>query len=95
MASVGTILGTILTLAALVFLSGGTWRALTKKDPLLRLHYLGISDTLGGLLLVAGLLLRFPERWGALLLAAIALSAWGPLSTYLIAWGASGGGARR
>lgn len=89
------LVGAMLSLASLFFLLGGTWRALSKGDLLLRLHYLGIADTLGGLLLVAGLLLRFPQRWDQLLLAALALLAWGPFLTYLVGWGVSGGRTER
>jgi multicomponent Na+:H+ antiporter subunit G len=87
--------GTVLTLLAWFFLVGGTWRGLARKEPLARLHYLGIADTLGGLLLLAGLAFRHPERWLQLLLGALALLAWGPLTTYLIGWGATGGEAER
>ena len=74
-----------------VLMTWGTLYLLTDKPFVTKLHALGISDTLGSLLIVAGLILRFPDRIVMLGAAFLALLFWGPLLTYILAKGVSRG----
>lgn len=74
-----------------VLMTWGTLYLLTDKPFVTKLHALGISDTLGSLLIIAGLMLRFPDRIMVLGAAFLALLFWGPLLTYILAKGVSGG----
>ncbi len=70
-----------------LFLLVGTVRAGLYPGYLGRLHFLGAADTLGGGLVLMGLLLRHPGQSALLLVALGALLIWGPILTYLMAEG--------
>jgi len=65
----------------------GTVALFTDQELITKLHFLGISDTLGSALIVLGLLVHSPESWPLLILALIASIAWGPVLTHMIARG--------
>ena len=79
--------GAFLMLLGGLFLAGGTIRAGLSSAYLARLHFLGVADTLGGILILAGLMLRHPGQTPLLLVALGGLVAWGPILTYLMAEG--------
>ena len=72
-----------------VLMTWGTLYLLTDKPFVTKLHALGVSDTLGSLLIIAGLMLKFPDRMIVLGAAFLALLFWGPLLTYILAKGVS------
>ena len=78
----------------LVFWLYGTVPMLGGRSILYKLHFLSISDTLGSMLVVVGLLLRIPREWPLLLLALISLSIWNTVLGYVLAYCSSGGNAR-
>lgn len=82
-------LGGFLMIIGGIFLFQGTLRAGLSTGYLARLHFLGIADTLGGMLLLLGLMLRNPGEIPLLLVALGALLAWGPPLAYLLAQGGS------
>jgi multicomponent Na+:H+ antiporter subunit G len=69
----------------LVFWFAGTWPLLGRASFLTKLHYLGVSDTLGSALMLLGLLLRFNREWPLLLLALLALLIWDTIFGYVLA----------
>lgn len=64
----------------------GTVPLLSDKSILYKLHTLSISDTLGSMAIIFGLLLKIPREWSLLLLAVIALLIWNTILTYVIAY---------
>jgi multicomponent Na+:H+ antiporter subunit G len=65
----------------------GTLNLLRDLSFIVKLHILGVSDTLGAMLVVVGLVLRYPERISHLGIAFAALLFWGPLITFVMAKG--------
>jgi multicomponent Na+:H+ antiporter subunit G len=70
----------------LFFWFWGTKSLLKPRSLLLQLHYLSISDTLGSLSIVFGLLLLRPKEWPLLLLALISIALWNTLLSYVLAY---------
>ncbi len=66
----------------------GTLYLLKPVPIIVKLHTLGVSDTLGAMLIVAGLVILHPERIIPLSVAFLALLMWGPMVSYIIARGA-------
>ena len=50
-----------------------------------KLHTLTVSDTVGSILIVVGLLIRNSEHWAILSIATISLVLWNTFFSYLIA----------
>jgi multicomponent Na+:H+ antiporter subunit G len=69
----------------LLFWFAGTWPLLGRASFLTKLHYLGVSDTLGSALMLLGLLLRLNREWPLLLLALLALLIWDTIFGYVLA----------
>lgn len=69
----------------LIFWFAGTWPLLGRASFLTKLHYLGVSDTLGSALMLLGLLLRFNREWPLLLLALLTLFIWDTIFGYVLA----------
>ncbi|MCF7935095.1 MAG: monovalent cation/H(+) antiporter subunit G [Synergistales bacterium] len=69
----------------------GTVRFCLPGPLVVRIQYLGVSDTIGAVLVVGGLMLRFPGERLALGIALGALLLWGPFITFVLARGLSGG----
>ena len=76
----------------LVFWLWGTWPILGKRSLLFKLHTLSVSDTLGSMLIVMGLLLKIPREWPLLVLALISLAIWNTILGYVIAYCSTAGG---
>ncbi|MCU0523716.1 MAG: monovalent cation/H(+) antiporter subunit G [Elainella sp. Prado103] len=75
----------------LVFWFWGTAHLLTKRSVLFKLHSLSVSDTLGSMAIIAGLLLKIPREWPLLILAIISLAIWNTVLGYVLAYCSSGG----
>lgn len=76
----------VMGLGALL-MAWGTLYLLKPVPLIVKLHTLGVSDTLGAMLIVAGLVIIHPERIIPLSVAFLALLMWGPMVSYIIARG--------
>jgi multicomponent Na+:H+ antiporter subunit G len=70
----------------IVFWFWGTLPLLSKRSVLFKLHSLSVSDTLGSIAIVFGLLLKLPSEWQLLLLAIISLAIWNTMLGYVLAY---------
>ncbi|MEO1591021.1 MAG: monovalent cation/H(+) antiporter subunit G [Cyanobacteria bacterium J06632_22] len=70
----------------LVFWLWGTWPLLGRRSILFKLHSLSVSDTLGSMAIVAGLLLQIPREWPLLVLALVSLAIWNTVLGYVLAY---------
>jgi multicomponent Na+:H+ antiporter subunit G len=70
----------------IVFWFWGTLPLLGKRSVLFKLHSLSVSDTLGSMAIVFGLLLKLPSEWPLLLLAIISLAIWNTMLGYVLAY---------
>lgn len=75
----------------LVFWYWGTASILEPRSVLFKLHNLSVSDTLGSIAIIAGLLLLRPREWPLLLLAILSLALWNTMLGYVLAYCSSGG----
>jgi multicomponent Na+:H+ antiporter subunit G len=78
-------LSALLLGAGLFLWIAGTWPLLGRGSYLHKLHFLGLSDTLGSALLLLGLLLRFNREWPLLVLALLSLVVWNTIFGYVLA----------
>lgn len=69
-----------------VFWFWGTIPLIGDRSVLYKLHTLSVSDTLGSIAIVVGLLLKIPREWPLLLLALIGLAIWNTVLGYVIAY---------
>ncbi len=76
----------------LVFWLWGTWPLLGQRSVLFKLHTLSVSDTLGSMSMILGLLLKIPREWPLLVLALISLAIWNTVLGYVLAYCSSSGG---
>ncbi len=76
-----------------IFWFWGTVPLLGDRSVLFKLHTLSVSDTLGSMAIMAGLLLKIPREWPLLILAIIALAIWNTVLGYVLAYCSSRGGA--
>ena len=74
-----------------VFWFWGTWPLLGQRSVLFKLHSLSVSDTLGSMAIVVGLLLQIPREWPLLLLALVSLAIWNTVLGYVLAYCSTGG----
>ncbi|MFM7447503.1 MAG: monovalent cation/H(+) antiporter subunit G [Leptolyngbyaceae cyanobacterium] len=70
----------------LIFMVWGTWHLLARRSVLYKLHSLSVADTLGGLLILLGLLLKLPNSWPPLVLAMLSLALWNTMLGYVLAY---------
>lgn len=70
----------------LVFWFWGTSHLLRKRSVFFKLHCLSVSDTLGSMAIVVGLILVRPNEWPLLLLALICLAIWNTVLGYVLAY---------
>jgi multicomponent Na+:H+ antiporter subunit G len=75
----------------IVFWFWGTWPLLGRRSILFKLHSLSVSDTLGSMSIIVGLLLRIPREWPLLVLALIFLAIWNTMLGYVLAFCFSSG----
>ena len=69
----------------LLFWFAGSLPLLGRSSYLTKLHYLGVADTLGSVLMLLGLLLTFNSKWPLLLLALLSLVVWNTIFGYVLA----------
>jgi multicomponent Na+:H+ antiporter subunit G len=69
----------------------GTAHLLGKQSVLFKLHSLSVSDTLGSIAIIVGLLLKIPGKWPLLILAIICLTIWNTMLGYVLAYCSSSG----
>lgn len=86
------LLSTVCFGVGIVFWFWGTWPLMGDRSVLFKLHSLSVSDTLGSMAILTGLLLRRPYEWPLLLLALLSLAIWNTVLGYVLAYCASGSG---
>jgi hypothetical protein len=64
----------------------GNGAAPWDRSILFKLHGLSVSDTLGSMSIMLGLLLRIPREWPLLVLALISLAIWNTILGYVLAF---------
>ncbi|MCJ2542307.1 monovalent cation/H(+) antiporter subunit G [Thermostichus vulcanus] len=64
----------------------GTAPLIGDRSILFKLHSLSVSDTLGSMSIMIGLLLRIPREWPLLVLALISLAIWNTILGYVLAF---------
>lgn len=82
----------LLMLLGVVFWFWGTFPLVGDRSVLFKLHGLSVSDTLGSMTIVFGLLLRIPSEWPLLILAIISLAIWNTVLGYVLAYCSSSEG---
>ncbi|MBP0017724.1 MAG: monovalent cation/H(+) antiporter subunit G [Cyanobacteria bacterium SBLK] len=75
----------------IVFWFWGTIPLIGPRSVLFKLHSLSVSDTLGSMSILVGLLLRIPKEWPLLVLALLCLALWNTMLGYVLAYCSSGG----
>jgi multicomponent Na+:H+ antiporter subunit G len=70
----------------LVFWFWGTASLLSRRSLLFKLHNLSVSDTLGSIAILVGLLLLRSREWPLLLLAILSLALWNTMLGYVLAY---------
>ena len=76
----------------IVFWFWGTFPLLGNRSVLFKLHSLSVSDTLGSMSIIVGLLFKIPREWPLLILALISLAIWNTVLGYVLAYCSSSGG---
>ena len=85
-----TVLSELCFGVGIVFWFCGTWPLTGNRSVLFKLHSLSVSDTLGSMAILVGLLLQVPQEWPLLLLALFSLAIWNTVLGYVLAYCASG-----
>lgn len=75
----------------IVFWFWGTFPLIGERSILFKLHSLSVSDTLGSMSIIVGLLFRIPREWPLLILALISLAIWNTVLGYVLAYCSSTG----
>lgn len=75
----------------IIFWFWGTLPLIGNRSVLFKLHSLSVSDTLGSMAIVVGLLLQISREWPLLLLAIISLAIWNTMLGYVLAYCSSSG----
>ena len=69
----------------LFFWTWGTFPILNREHSIFyKLHTLTVSDSVGSLLIILGLLIRVPQYWPLLFVAAVSLALWNTISSYIL-----------
>lgn len=76
----------------IVFWFWGTWPLIGHRSVLFKLHTLSVSDTLGSIAIIVGLLLQIPRAWPLLVLAILSLALWNTMLGYVLAYCSSSEG---
>jgi multicomponent Na+:H+ antiporter subunit G len=76
----------ICILGGLVFWFWGTAALVSRRSILFKLHSLSVSDTLGSIAIVFGLILLRPKELPLLILAIISLALWNTMLCYVLAY---------
>ncbi|HBE19613.1 MAG TPA: sodium:proton antiporter [Cyanobacteria bacterium UBA11149] len=69
----------------------GTFPILGNRSLFFKLHTLSVSDTLGSINIMVGLLLKRPNEWPLLILAILSLAMWNTMLGYVLAYCSSRG----
>ncbi|MEM1366723.1 MAG: monovalent cation/H(+) antiporter subunit G [Cyanobacteria bacterium P01_H01_bin.15] len=85
------IFSTVCIIVGLLFWFWGTWPLIGERSVLFKLHSLSVSDTLGSMSIIVGLLCKIPREWPLLLLALVSLALWNTILGYVLAYCVSGG----
>ncbi len=64
----------------------GSSHLLKKRSVLFKLHSLSVTDTLGSMIIIFGLLLKIPREWPLLILGIICLAIWNTMLGYVLAY---------
>ncbi len=75
----------------ILFWFWGTLPLIGHRSVLFKLHSLSVSDTLGSMSIVFGLLLKIPGEYPLLILAVISLAIWNTVLGYVLAYCSSSG----
>ncbi len=75
-----------LIVIGIVFWFWGTFPLIGNRSVLFKLHSLSVSDTLGSMIIIVGLLLKIPSEWPLLILAIITLAIWNTVLGYVLAY---------
>ena len=70
----------------IIFWFWGTIPLLGRRSVLFKLHSLSVSDTLGSMAIVFGLLIKLPSEWQLLILAILSLALWNTMLGYVLAY---------
>ncbi|BAQ65047.1 monovalent cation/H(+) antiporter subunit G [Geminocystis sp. NIES-3709] len=73
----------------LIFWVWGTVYLISKRSPLYKLHTLTVSDTLGSIAILVGLLWKIPTESPLLILGIIFLAIWNTMLGYVLAYSSS------
>lgn len=76
----------------LFFWLWGTLPLLGNRSVLFKLHSLSVSDTLGSMSIIVGLLLQISREWPLLILGLISLAIWNTVLGYVLAYCSRSGG---
>ena len=69
----------------LFFWTWGTFPILNREHSIFyKLHTLTVSDSVGSLLIILSLLIRVPQYWPLLFVAAVSLALWNTISSYIL-----------
>lgn len=80
------IISYVLIIFGIILWFWGTVPILNKKHSIFyKLHTLTVSDTVGSILIIIGLLLRNYNHWAILSIATVSLVLWNTFFSYLIA----------
>ena len=74
-----------------IFWFWGTFPLLQKRSILFKLHTLSVSDTLGSITIIIGLLFKLSREWPLLVLAILSLTLWNTVLGYVLAYCSSKG----
>ncbi|MGD1920897.1 MAG: monovalent cation/H(+) antiporter subunit G [Pleurocapsa sp.] len=75
-----------LIIVGIIFWFWGTLPLIGNRSVLFKLHSLSVSDTLGSMAIVVGLLLKIPNEWSLLVLAIMTLAIWNTVLGYVLAY---------
>lgn len=64
----------------------GTSSLLTSRSVLYKIHNLTVSDSLGSILIIIGLLFQIPREFPLLILAIISIAIWNTMLSYIYAY---------
>jgi multicomponent Na+:H+ antiporter subunit G len=64
----------------------GTAPLVGRHAVIVKLHRLSVSDTLGSMVIMLGLLLKIPREWPLLLLGILSLAVWNTALGYVLAY---------
>lgn len=81
-----TILSYFCLTIGLIFWIWGTLPLIGNRSVLYKIHTLSVSDTLGSMSIIVGLLLRISREWPLLILAIISLAIWNTVLGYVMAY---------